>query len=144
MAAHLYWDQGFSSRRPARRIAPLSFPWLPWVSTMTTKSQRPKGRDGALSSLDGAIQAVDLAKEDSRTTQAKVAFGSVGALLAIIKVGLLLDSTQRAMKSDRHLEVGSHKDSQGLRRTSCSLLYGRCCDFPLLDRTRDERTRSRS
>jgi len=64
---------------------------------MTTKSQRPKGRDGALSSLDGAIQAVDLAKEDSRTTQAKVAFGSVGALLAIIKVGFLFDSVDQPL-----------------------------------------------
>jgi len=64
---------------------------------MTTKSQRPKGRDGALSSLDGAIQAVDLAKEDSRTIQAKAAFGSVGALLAIIKVGFLLDSVDQPL-----------------------------------------------
>jgi len=57
---------------------------------MTAKSQRPKGRDGALSSLNGAIQAVNLVKEDSRITQAKTAFDSVCVLLAIIRVGFLL------------------------------------------------------
>jgi len=57
---------------------------------MTTKSQRPKEPDGALSSLSGAIEAIDLAKENSRITQAKAAFSSVVVLLAIIKVSFLL------------------------------------------------------
>jgi len=57
---------------------------------MTAKSQRPKGRGGVLSSLNGAIQAVDLAKEDSKIAQAKTAFDSVSVLLAIIRVGFLL------------------------------------------------------
>jgi len=57
---------------------------------MTAKSQRLKGRGGALSSLNGAIQAVNLAEEDSRITQAKTAFDSVSVLLAIIRVGFLL------------------------------------------------------
>jgi len=57
---------------------------------MTAKSQRLKGRDGALSSLNVAIQAVNLAKKDSRITQAKTAFDSVSVLLATIRVGFLL------------------------------------------------------
>jgi len=57
---------------------------------MAAKSRQPKGPDGALSSLNGAIEALDLAKEDSRITQAKATFGSVGALLVMIRVGFLL------------------------------------------------------
>jgi len=57
---------------------------------MTTESQQPKGQDGALSSLDKAIAAVELAKADSKITQAKAAFGSVVILLAIIRVGTLV------------------------------------------------------
>jgi len=57
---------------------------------MTTKSQQPKGLDGALSSLNGAIEAIDLAKENSRITQAKAAFRSVVIFLAIIRVSFLL------------------------------------------------------
>jgi len=57
---------------------------------MAAKPQRPKGRDGALSSLNGAIQIVNLVKEDSRIAQAKAALASVGVLLAIIIVGFLL------------------------------------------------------
>jgi len=82
IAAHLYRGSG-SSLQPVRHAA---FSQPPRVSTMTTKSQRPKGRDGALSSLNRAIDAVDLAKEDSGITQAKAAFGSVGVLLTMIRV----------------------------------------------------------
>jgi len=57
---------------------------------MTTKSQRPKGPDSALSSLNGAIEAIDLAKENSRITQAKAALGSVVIFLAVIRVSFLL------------------------------------------------------
>ena len=53
---------------------------------METKSQRPKGRDAVLSSLDVAISALDLAKELSSITPAKAVFGSVSVLLAMIKV----------------------------------------------------------
>jgi len=53
---------------------------------MDTKSQRPKGRDGALSSLNVVIEALNLAKEISGITPAKAAFGSVGVLLTMIRV----------------------------------------------------------
>ena len=57
---------------------------------MNTKSQRPKGRDGALSSLNAAIEALNLAKEISGITPAKAAFGSVGVLLTMVRVRFLL------------------------------------------------------
>ena len=60
---------------------------------MAAKSRQRKGPDGALSSLNGAIEALDLAKGGSRITQAKAAFGSVGALLVMIRVSFLLVSS---------------------------------------------------
>ena len=92
IAAHFYQGSGFSLHPVCHAI----FLRLPRVSTMTTKSQRPKGRDGTLSSLNGAIETVELAEGSSRITQAKAAFGSVAALVATIRVGfLLVPSTDR-------------------------------------------------
>ena len=54
---------------------------------MTDKSQRPKGQGGALSPLDVAIDALNLAKEASSITPAKTAFGSASVLLTTIRVG---------------------------------------------------------
>jgi len=56
---------------------------------MAAKSQRPNGRSGALSSLNVAIDILNLAKEVSSITPAKAAFGSVSILLTMIKVCLL-------------------------------------------------------
>jgi len=56
---------------------------------MTTKSQQPKNREGVLSSLNVAIDIVNLAKEVSDVTPAKAAFGTVGILLTMIRVCLL-------------------------------------------------------
>jgi hypothetical protein len=58
---------------------------LPQLSSMATISQRPKGRDGALSVLNAAIEALNLAKEISSITPAKAVFGSVSVLLAMIR-----------------------------------------------------------
>jgi hypothetical protein len=57
---------------------------------MEAKSQRPKGRNGALSSLNMAIEAMNLAKEISSVTPAKAVFGSVSALLIMIRVRFFL------------------------------------------------------
>jgi hypothetical protein len=57
---------------------------------MADKSQRPKGRDGVLSSLNVAIDGLNLAKELSSITPAKAVFGSVAILLTMIKVRFLL------------------------------------------------------
>ena len=55
---------------------------------MATKSQQPKGQDDALSSLNVAIDDLDLAKSVSTITPAKAAFDSTSVLLSTIRVGL--------------------------------------------------------
>ena len=55
---------------------------------MATKSQRQKGRDEVLSSLNAAIDALNRAKEGTGITQAKVAFTSASHLLTMIRVSL--------------------------------------------------------
>ena len=57
---------------------------------MTTKSRRPEGREGAASLLNAAIEATNLAEKLSSITPAQAVFGTVGALLTIIKVCSLL------------------------------------------------------
>jgi len=56
---------------------------------MTGKSQRPKGRNSVLSSLDVAIGGLNLAKEATTVISAKTAFTSAGVLLTMIRVGFL-------------------------------------------------------
>jgi len=72
------------------RVLPLrtASPPPPRAATMTTESQ-PKNREGALSSLNVAIDIVNLAKEVSDITPAKAAFGTVSILLTMIRVRLL-------------------------------------------------------
>jgi len=62
---------------------------------MATKSQRPNCRDAALSSLNAAVEALNLAKELSSVAPAKAAFGSVGVLLVMIRVGFLFIPTDQ-------------------------------------------------
>ena len=57
---------------------------------MSTKSQRPNGRDAVLSSLNMAIEALNLAKEVSSITPAKAVFGTVSILLTMIKACFIL------------------------------------------------------
>jgi len=57
---------------------------------MAAKSQRPKGRENAVSLLNAAIDAMDLAEKISSIMPAKAVFGIVSVLLAMIKVCLLL------------------------------------------------------
>ena len=57
---------------------------------MADKSQRPNGRDGVVSSLNVAIDGLNLAKELSSITPAKAVFGSAAILLTMIKASFLL------------------------------------------------------
>ena len=62
---------------------------------MDANSRRSKRRDDgapSLSSLNAAIEAMNLAKEVSSMTPAKAVFGSVSVLLTMIRVGSLLIS----------------------------------------------------
>ena len=57
---------------------------------MDANSRREKWQDGILSSLNAAIEAMNLAKEVASITPAKAVFGSVSALLTMIRVSVLL------------------------------------------------------
>ena len=53
---------------------------------MDPKSQRPKGRDNTLTSLNVSIDALNLAKDMCGILPAKAVFGTVSALLTMLKV----------------------------------------------------------
>lgn len=52
---------------------------------MASKSQQSKTRDGALSTLNVAVEALNLAKEVTSITPAKAVFGAVSTLLTMIR-----------------------------------------------------------
>ena len=57
---------------------------------MDANSKREKWQGGILSSLNAAIEAMNLAKELASVTPAKAVFGSVSVLLTMIRVSVLL------------------------------------------------------
>ena len=57
---------------------------------MALRSQQQKGRDGVGSSLDAAIQDVNLARDTCDVLPARFAFNSVGTLLTMMEVLPLL------------------------------------------------------
>ena len=65
---------------------------------MTDNSQRPEGRDKAVSTLNMAIGVLNTAKEATSTTPVNPVFGSVATLLTTIRVYsfLLCDETFQA------------------------------------------------
>ena len=85
---------------------------------MGTDARRPKGRDGTLSSLNVAIEALNLAKEISFITPAKAVFGSVSSLLTMIRVRSPFRSTAPSLEFTRnqdsianesdYIELGLH------------------------------------
>ena len=62
---------------------------------MEANPQRPKGRDGTLSSLNIAIEAMNLVKEVSSITPAKAVFGSVSILLTMVRVRFLVSHDRK-------------------------------------------------
>ena len=56
---------------------------------MPSTSKQLKGQDGTISSLNVAIEALNLAKEAASVTPAKGVFGSVSILLTMIRVRFL-------------------------------------------------------
>ena len=57
---------------------------------MDADAKRQERRDIALSSLNVAIETLNLAKEVSSITPAKAVFGSVSVILTMIKVDFFL------------------------------------------------------
>jgi len=85
---------------------------------MEVKSQRPEAREGVISGLNAAIEAMNLAKELSSITPAKAVFGTVSVILAMIRVSLLpvcVDQPRAEM------DPGFDDQSGGLRRTGADL-----------------------
>ena len=79
-------------------LAPHRFLVTTCFSTMESRSQQPKARDDVLSSLNAAIDALGLARNETVTmTPVKDAFNSTRTLLDTIKVGSILASTARPL-----------------------------------------------
>ena len=57
---------------------------------MEAKSQRPTEREGVISTLNGFIEVLNLAKEVASNTPANAAFGSVTVILGMVRVSHLL------------------------------------------------------
>ena len=57
---------------------------------MDPNEQRPKRQDGVLSSLNAAIDAMNIAKDVMNITPAKAVFGCVSVVLTMIRVGSLI------------------------------------------------------
>jgi hypothetical protein len=86
-------------------------------STMDLKPQR----DGAILALDLAIEAVDLAEKISSITPAKATFGSVSAILVIIKVCSVRIVQAGPLRANRVTYTGLHDRRSGLCRPRTSL-----------------------
>ena len=59
---------------------------------MKAKFQQHEGRGGVISTLNGFIEILSLAKEVASITPAKAVFGSVSFILTTIRVNRLLAS----------------------------------------------------
>ena len=88
---------------------------------MTSTSQQPKGRDGALSMMNVAIEALNLAKEISSVTPAKAVFGTASVLLVTIRVKVALTCDD---KHQIHGFLGLYGQRTGLRRAWVILCRG--------------------
>ena len=105
------------------RVSPCSlfrirFSQRPRISIMDAKSQRPKGRRGALSTLSVAVDALNVAKDISCIAPAQAAFSAVSVLLTMIRVSSLLFCRGGF---PIHFYPGLHGQRTGLRRTRTEL-----------------------
>ena len=85
---------------------------------MQADPQRPKGRDGTLSSLNIAIETMNLAKEVSSITPAKAVFVSVSVLLTMVRVRFAVSYDR---KPHVHVWPGFDGQQTGLCRSQLSL-----------------------
>ena len=85
---------------------------------MATKPQRLKRRDGPISSLNTAIETMNLTKEASSITPAKVVFGSVSILLTLVRVRYRLFSDSLFQV---HIKLGLRSQQNRISRAWTSL-----------------------
>ena len=71
-------------------IRPVVFSSRPRVPTMASNPQRLKRRDNILSSLNVAIDALNITKDILSGTPAKAVCGPVSVILTMVKVSSLL------------------------------------------------------
>ena len=102
------------SSQPARHT---TFSFLPQLSVMDAKSHRRKGRDSILSSLNAAIDVVNVAKDVMGMTPAKAALGAVSVLLTLIRVG----HPRPALADFKLMCAGHHDQRRGPCRPRFSL-----------------------
>ena len=85
---------------------------------MNSAPQTQKSRDGVLSGLDVLIQVLSLAKDGCAIPPAQIAFGSVGALLTMIRVR---SPPYCNNKFPTYVRIGYHGQQAGIRRSWNSL-----------------------
>ena len=111
--------------------------FLPTPSTLIMDAEYPRRtqrQDNAVSSLNVAIEVVNLAKEVSSVTPAKAVFGSVSILLTMIRVCFLFCSGELRA----HMQLGLQGQQSRIQRTRAGLR--RCVYSP---RPWDERKETR-
>ena len=77
---------------------------------MSSKPKQKKGRDVALSTLDGVIQALGVAKDVCGVPPAQIALGSACVLLTTIKVRSLPHSSMADFKFTLAQDTMGNKD----------------------------------
>ena len=85
---------------------------------MATEPQQPKAREGVISTLNAAIEAMNLANELTSITPAKAAFGSASVILTMTRVRFRLVCVVRAQAE---IHLGLDDKPGGLRRTWAGL-----------------------
>ena len=84
MTTHPYLCPGFLTAHISH--TPPLLPPPPPTPTMASTSQQQKGHDRLISTLDGCIQVVNIAKDACGIPIAQTAFASVSVLLTLIRV----------------------------------------------------------
>ena len=85
---------------------------------MEAESQRPKGWESAISELNTAIKALNLAKDASGIAPARAVFDSVSIVLSAIRVSFLPIFVDRLQSE---MDPGQIDQPGGLRRTWAGL-----------------------
>ena len=80
---------------------------------MNANPQQPKEQQGAISTLNALIEALNLAKEVVSITPAKAVLGSASVLLVMIRVNLL----DVFVGSQAEMDLGCDDQPSGLCRT---------------------------
>ena len=116
MAARVYLD-----RRSLLPAVSHSFLATAPSVNMNTNSQQPKRpKDGVITSLNLAIEAMNIAKGATNVTPATAVFGVVGTLLTMIRVCLISCGNELLI----HVDSGLYGHPNRIRRARASMRRG--------------------